>query len=96
MQHSVFALCCVHDASQGQCVTDLLPVCELQGQAEEGRTSDLSLRIELISAVCFPQATRPSSSSTSSSHRLLSYFEGQLHFSMCLHASNSADARCVW
>lgn len=78
-------------ASQGQWVTDSLHVCgrlrlELQGQAAEGRAGDLSLRIELIS-LGLPQA--PLS--------LLflctpSYFEGEEHFSHCLHAHTSADA----
>lgn len=78
-------------ASQGQWVTDSLPVWgrlrrELQGQAVEGRAGDLSLRIELISRG-LPQA--PLS--------LLflctpSYFEGEEHFSHCLHAHTLADA----
>lgn len=52
--------------SQGQWVTDSLPVCgqlqrELQGQAVEGRAGDLSLRIELISLVsCRPLLCLPS------------------------------------
>lgn len=55
--------------------------CKLQGQAVEGIAGDLSLRIELISLV----SHRPLPSC------ILLYFEGEDHFSLCLHASVLGD-----
>lgn len=79
--------------SQGQWVTDLLPVCgrlqcELQGQAVEGRRDDLSFRIELSLVSRRPLV--PPSLCT------LSYFEGEEHFSHCLHAHILADLCRLW